>query len=79
MSMPWGFFAGFMIAGAAFTGRAAANWRELTAFGPICGDPMLHCGWCYAAAASLLAAAVSLAFALAQSRRTAAIRAVAAA
>ena len=69
MSMLWGLFSGFVIAGAAFAGRAVAHWRELSAVGPIGGDATVHCGWCYAAAASLLAAAVTLAFALADDRR----------
>lgn len=56
--------AGFLIAGAAFGGRAVAHWRELTLFGPICGDgSTAHCGWCYAAAVSLAAAATLAALA----------------
>lgn len=69
MPMLWGLFAGFFIAAAAFAGRAAAHWRELSMFGPICGDATVHCGWCYAAAASLLAAAVTFAFLVAGSHR----------
>jgi hypothetical protein len=69
MPMLWSLFAGFFIAAAAFAGRAAAHWHELSAFGPICGDATVHCGWCYAAAASLLAAAITFAFLIAEERR----------
>ncbi len=61
MRNPLVWSAGFLIAGAAFVRRAVAHWQELTLFGPICGNASGdHCGWCYAAAASL-AAAVTLA------------------
>lgn len=70
MRNPLAWSAGFLIAGAAFGGRAVAHWRELTLFGPICGDTSaLHCGWCYAAAASLATAATLLALAAREERR----------
>ena len=64
MRNPLTWSAAFLIAGGAFGGRAMAHWRELTLFGPICGDASTaHCGWCYAAAASLAAAATLAALA----------------
>ena len=57
MRMLWALAAGFLVAAAAFGGRAAAHWQDLAAYGPICGDATVHCAWCYAGAASLLAAA----------------------
>ena len=51
-----------------FGERAAAHWREMTMFGPICGDATVHCGWCHAAEASLFAAAISFALAIADGR-----------
>ena len=65
MRMHWALAAGFLVAAAVFAGRAFAHWREMTMFGPICGDATIHCAWCYAAEASLLAAAISFAFAIA--------------
>lgn len=70
----WALGAGFLIAAAAFGGRAVAHWREMTMFGPICGDATVHCGWCYAAEASLLAAAISFAFAIADERAAGRVR-----
>lgn len=70
MRRSWALGAGFLIAAAVFGERAAAHWREMTMFGPICGDATIHCGWCYAAAASLIAAAISFGVALAAGNRT---------
>lgn len=70
MRMLWALAAGFLVAAAAFGGRAAAHWQDLAAYGPICGDATVHCAWCYAGAASLLAAAVSFGLAAAADRQT---------
>lgn len=70
MRLHWALGGGFLIAAAGFGGRAMAHWREMTMFGPICGDATIHCAWCYAAEVSLLVAAISFAAAIAAERRS---------
>jgi hypothetical protein len=51
------------VAFAALFAEAAA--RHMASLGTICGGAAAHCGWCYAALAAGLAAAVAFAAALA--------------